>query len=348
MSAPSVAPAVENDLLLRVARGEDTRPSPIWMMRQAGRVLPEYRELRKNHGFNDVAHTAELCATVTTQPVERLGVDAAILFSDILTLLPALGLPVDFKPGPVLERTLSPEDGVESLQMPNPARDWDFLRANVQATNERLAGRVPLIGFAGAPFTVASYVIDGGGSKHFPKTRGWMHADPDGFDRLLAFLADRIADWLQVQIDAGVHAFQLFDSWAGLLGPAELERCSLAPARRIFARVQTPADFPRIYFAPGTTALLSPPGELPEGVLGVDWRTSLGDVRAKHPDRVLQGNLDPAALLGSAASIEARVKEIVATPGPLIFNLGHGILPQTPVEHAEHVVRCVQRAGADA
>ncbi|MEZ5066622.1 MAG: uroporphyrinogen decarboxylase [bacterium] len=337
-----------NDRLLRAARGETLRPRPIWMMRQAGRVLPEYRAFREKHSFLDVSHTPELCAEVTTQPVDRLGVDAAILFSDILTPLPALGIDVDFKPGPVLARTLSRGAGVETLRRADPARDWKFLDGNVRATLDRLAGRVPLIGFAGAPFTVACYAIDGGGSKHFSETRAWMHADPDGFRALLEFLADELARWLQVQVDAGVHAFQLFDSWAGLLSPADLERFALPAARRVLHSVKVPADFPTIYFAPGAGGALDVQAMLPARVLGIDWRVDLAEVRRQFPDRPLQGNLDPAVLLGRPETIRERVGAILDVPGPHIFNLGHGILPETPVQNAELLVRLVHESGGDA
>jgi len=334
-----------NDRLLRAARGERVSPVPIWMMRQAGRVLPEYRALRKDHTFLDVAHTPELCAEVTVQPVDRLGVDAAILFSDILTPLPALGVGVDFAPGPVLARTLTPDEGVDSLRFPDPERDWAFLAANVRATLEKLDGRVPLIGFAGAPFTVACYLVDGGGSKHFARTRAWMHGDPNGFTRLLDFLADRLAEWLQVQVAAGIHAFQLFDSWAGILSPADLQRFALPAGRRVLERVKVPDDFATIWFAPGTGTALDPQVEMPARVLGLDWRVELADVRRRFPDRPLQGNLDPAVLLGSREGIDRGVRAILEVPGPHIFNLGHGILPETPVENAEHVVRAVHGFG---
>jgi uroporphyrinogen decarboxylase len=313
------------------------------MMRQAGRVLPEYRALREKHSFTEVAHTPELCAEVTVQPVDRLGVDAAILFSDILTPLPAMGVGVDFRPGPVLERTLSAEDGLASLKRPDPEHDWAFLAGNVKATLERLGGRVPLIGFAGAPFTVACYAIDGGGSKSFSRTRAWMHGNPEGFEELLGFLADRLGEWLRVQVDAGVHAFQLFDSWAGLLAPADLERFALPAARRVLDKVAVPADFPTIYFAPQAGTTLELQAELPVRVLGVDWRTDLAAVRRRFPDRPLQGNLDPGILLGAPDVIERRAHDVLraAAGGGHIFNLGHGILPDTPVENAEHLVRAV-------
>ncbi|NNE44342.1 MAG: hypothetical protein HKN12_09045 [Gemmatimonadetes bacterium] len=192
-----------NDRLLRAARGEAVDATPIWMMRQAGRVLAGYRKLREEHSFTTLARTPELCATVTTEPVDQIGVDAAILFSDILMPLEAMGIPVEFKPGPVLE----PWDrtrGMDSLRVPDPDRDWTYLTECIHATLARLDGRVPLIGFAGAPFTVATYILEGGSSRSHERTRAWMNTDPEGFREFLFMLADRLADWLTVQVQAGV------------------------------------------------------------------------------------------------------------------------------------------------
>jgi uroporphyrinogen decarboxylase len=313
-------------------------------MRQAGRVLPEYRLLRAKHSFLELAQEPELCAEVTVQPVERLGVDAAILFSDILLPLPALGVGVDFRPGPVLERAHDPAAGVADFRFPDPATDWAFLRGCVEATLAKLDGRVPLLGFAGAPFTVATYLLDGPASTHHATTRRFLHGDPEGFRELLSFLADRIAEWLAVQVAAGVAAFQLFDSWAGLLSPADQRAFSLPAARRVLDKVHAPAGLPTIYFAPGAGGAIAAHAELGTTLLGVDWRTDLAEVRAAFPARPLQGNLDPGILLGSPAAIERGVRSVLEAAGSRgghVFNLGHGILPETPVEHAELLVRLV-------
>ena len=333
-----------NDTFLRAARGEPVERTPVWIMRQAGRVLPEYRKVRETHGFLDVAMKPEVCAEVTVQPVDRLGVDAAILFSDILMPLPALGIGVDFHPGPVLERTHDPAAGVAAFRRPDPETDWAFLRECVEATLAKLDGRVPLIGFAGAPFTVATYLLEGPGSKQHAITRRFLHSDPDGFRELLFFLADRIAEWLQVQVDAGVAAFQLFDSWAGVLSPADQAAFSLPAARRVLEKVTAPADLPTIYFAPGAGGAIAAQAEVGTTVLGVDWRTDLAAVRADWPDKPLQGNLDPGVLLGTPERIERGVRGVLEAAGPTgghVFNLGHGILPDTPVENAERFVRLV-------
>jgi uroporphyrinogen decarboxylase len=337
---------IANDSFLRAARGESVERTPIWIMRQAGRVLPEYLAVREKYSFLDVAQIPEVCADVTTQPVDRLGVDAAILFSDILMPLPALGIGVDFKPGPILERTHDPAAGVGAFRRPDPTTDWTFLRECVEATIAKLDGRVPLIGFAGAPFTVATYLLEGPGSKQHIATRRFLHSDPDGFRDLLFFLADRLAEWLQVQIDAGVAAFQLFDSWAGVLSPADQAEFSLPAARRVLEKVSIPAGFPTIYFAPGAGGAIAAQAEVGTTVLGVDWRTDLASVRAAFPDKPLQGNLDPGVLLGPPGAIERGVRSVLDAAGPTgghVFNLGHGILPETPVENAERFVQLVHQ-----
>ncbi len=334
--------ALANDCFLRAARGEEVEETPIWMMRQAGRILPEYREIRKEASFLDVAKNPDLCAKVTTQPVDHLGVDAAILFSDILLPAEALGIGLHFDPGPKLDRTLSPGDGPKTIPRPNPDTDFKYLSDCVRATVQRLDGRVPLIGFAGSPFTVACYLIDGGGSKNWITTRRWMHTDPDGFRDLLFFLSEVLTDWLRVQIDAGVNAIQLFDSWAGTLTPADMERFALPAANRILLALDLPPDFPTIYFAPGAGTSLRAQSRVGSTMLGIDWRVNLGTVRSVF-DKPLQGNLDPGVLLGSPDNIEVAVRQVLqdGAGGGHVFNLGHGVLPETPVENAELVVKLV-------
>jgi uroporphyrinogen decarboxylase len=334
---------IANDLFLRAARGERVKSTPIWMMRQAGRVLPGYRALRDKHSFLKLARTPDLCAKVTVEPVEKLGVDAAILFSDILMPLEAMGIPVDFKPGPVLD-PWDPSTGLGTLAIPDRKKDWAYLDECVRATVDRLDGRVPLIGFAGAPFTIATYVLEGGSSKTWEQTRSWMHSRPDAFRDFLFFLADRVADWLRVQVDAGVSAYQLFDSWAGILSPKDQERFSLPAARRVFQKVAVPADFPTIYFAPGAGGALEAQAACGARVLGLDWRVSMSDARALLPDKPLQGNLDPGALLGSEEELERKVRLVLEGAGTSaghVFNLGHGILPMTKATQAAHLVRLV-------
>jgi uroporphyrinogen decarboxylase len=313
------------------------------MMRQAGRVLPEYRALKEKHSFLDLATKPSLCAEVTVQPVDRLGVDAAILFSDILLPVASMGIGLTFDPGPILERAYDPARGVRSLRVPDPAEDYAFLARCVRATLERLQGRVPLIGFAGAPFTVAAYLLEGGSSKNFANTRRFLYSDDEGFLELLFFLADRTIDWLHVQVAAGISALQLFDSWAGILSPFAMERFALPAARRVFEGLELPKGFPTIYFAPGAGSL-DAQARVGSSVLGLDWRVPMSEARARFPGRPLQGNLDPGALLGSAEEIRRRVREVLEGAGPNgghIFNLGHGILPETPLENAELVVRFV-------
>ncbi|GJM45126.1 MAG: uroporphyrinogen decarboxylase [Gemmatimonadota bacterium] len=335
--------ALANDRFLRAARGQEVDATPIWMMRQAGRVLPEYRALRKDHSFLEVAHDPALCAEVTTQPVDRLNVDAAILFSDILLPAEAMGIGMRFDPGPKLDRQVGPGDGPATMRRPRPKEDWTYLHDCIQATLKRLDGRVPLIGFCGSPFTVACYLIDGGGSKNWVGTRRWMNTDPEGFREFLFFLGECLADWLQVQIDAGVHAVQVFDSWASLLSPAGMERFSLPAVNRILNQLKIPDDFPTIYFAPGAGTSLRAQSRVGARMIGLDWRVNLRTVRSVFQDLPLQGNLDPGLLLGSEAEIEAGVRSVLqdAQGGAHVFNLGHGVIPETPVENAELVVRLV-------
>jgi uroporphyrinogen decarboxylase len=214
----------------------------------------------------------------------------------------------------------------------------------VRAVLDRLDGRVPLIGFAGAPFTIATYVLEGGSSKSWEQTRGWMHSRPDAFREFLFFLADRVADWLQVQVDAGVSAYQLFDSWAGILSPRDQERFSLAAARRVFQRVKVPDDFPTIYFAPGAGGAIKAQAKTGARMLGIDWRVRMADVRAMLPDMPLQGNLDPGALLGTEEELAEKVRSVLEGAGTAaghVFNLGHGILPMTRAAQAANLVRLV-------
>ena len=229
------------------------------------------------------------------------------------------------------------------MRRPVPKEDWAFLHNCIRATLDRLDGRVPLIGFCGSPFTVACYLIDGGGSKNWVKTRTWMNTDPEGFRDFLFFLGECLADWLQVQIDAGVHAIQVFDSWASLLSPAGMERFSLPAVNRLLLKLDIPKDFPTIYFAPGAGTSLRAQSRVGARMIGVDWRVNLRTVRSVFQDIPLQGNLDPGLLLGSPEELEAGVRAVLSDAGnlPHVFNLGHGVIPETPVENAELVVKLV-------
>jgi uroporphyrinogen decarboxylase len=317
-------------------------------MRQAGRYLPEYRQLRQKVDFLTLCRTPELAAEVTLQPVDRLGVDAAILFSDILILADALGLEVRFEPAPVLPDPIRDLGAVERLRADDPAEQLGYVYEAIRIIRLQLDGRVPLIGFAAAPFTLAVYLVEGGPSKSYERIKGLLFDAPQTAHRLMERLADATARHLLEQIRAGAQAVQLFDTWAGLLAPAEYREFDLRYTRRVLDRLQD-AGAPRIYFALASAHLFDEIRECGAEVVGVDWRTPLDRATSLLGDRfVLQGNLDPTVLLTNPRTIEEKALRVLhegaAAPGH-VFNLGHGILPGTPVEHAQKLVRVVQQAG---
>jgi uroporphyrinogen decarboxylase len=314
-------------------------------MRQAGRYLPEYRALRARYGFLELCRNPEAAAEVTLQPVERLGVDAAILFADILLIVEPLGVGLEFPSGegPRIRQPIRGEAQVAGLKPIDVESAVPFVFETVRRVVRALAGRVPLIGFAGAPFTVASYLVEGGPSGDYLHTKRLMYDEPGAWHRLLELLAGATARYLNGQIAAGAAAVQLFDSWVGVLGPADY-RAFVLPHVRALMQALTPG-VPVIHFGTGTAALLSLMREAGGDVIGLDWRVDLDRAWASVGHDVgVQGNLDPAALLARPAFIRERVKDILARaagrPGP-IFNLGHGVLPATPVEHVKALVDMV-------
>lgn len=324
------------------------RPSaftPVWLMRQAGRFLPEYRALRQRFGFLELCRTPEAAAEVTLLPVDRLGVDAAIVFADILLVVEPMGVGLEFArgEGPVVRRPVRTAADVAALGERDPAETVPFVFETVRLACRALAGRVPLIGFAGAPFTVASYLIEGGSSRDYVETKRLMHRDPGAWHALLALLARTTARYLNGQIAAGAEAVQLFDSWVGALGPDDY-RAHVLPHTRALIRALVPG-VPVIHFGTGTAGLLEAMREAGGDVIGLDWRVDLdaGWRRVGH-DVGIQGNLDPAVLLAPPAEIRRRAAAILARaagrPGH-IFNLGHGVLPDTPVDHARLLVDTV-------
>ncbi|HEY7728115.1 MAG TPA: uroporphyrinogen decarboxylase [Candidatus Eisenbacteria bacterium] len=340
---PSVAPAYG---FLRACRCEPIEQTPIWIMRQAGRYLPEYRAIREKHSFLDVCRIPEICAEVTAQPIDRFGFDAAILFSDILIPLTAMGVPVEFDPAPRFEFRIARREDVKRLRWEGAAQALPHVRPAVRAAKSRLQGRVPLVGFAGAPFTVAAYLVDGGGSRELARTRAFLARDAEGFVELLSLLADATADYLREQIAGGADAVMLFDTQAGLTAPADFARFAAPFADRILKAM--PAGTPTIYFAlaPATGHLETMRG-VHADVIGLDYRVPLRQARAiLGSGRGVQGNLDPAALLGPperiVADTEAILRENGGRPG-FIFNLGHGIFPDTPVENVTLLVSTVKR-----
>jgi uroporphyrinogen decarboxylase len=337
-----------NDLFLRACRGEPVDRTPTWIMRQAGRYLPEYRAVREKHSFWQMCTIPELCTEVTLQPVHRIGVDAAIVFSDILVPLVAMGMEIDFTPAPVMARTLRSEADVESLRWADDSPVFGQVAGGVRMLRRELDGKVPLIGFAGAPFTLATYASCGGGSRNQSEMRALLFGNPELAHRLLARLTDAVIASLRSQIAAGVQAVQLFDSWAGILSAEDYETFALPYARRVLARVhEIDPSVPRIYFAPGASPLLDRIGTVGADVTGVDWRIPLSRAREMLGDRTaVQGNLDPGVLLGTPAVIEEKVARILGEARGAkghIMNLGHGILPETPVENAAAFVEAVRR-----
>jgi uroporphyrinogen decarboxylase len=335
-----------NDLFLRACRRRPVERTPVWLMRQAGRSLPEYRALRERHDFPTLLREPELAAEVTLQPVDRLDVDAAILFSDILVPAAALGVEVEFRPGPVIEHPLRSSRDVAALDAADPEASVAYVFETIRILRERLAGRVPLIGFAASPFTLAAYLVEGGGSKGFEHTMALLYGDPAAAQRLLEKVAETTERYVVAQVRAGAQAIQLFDTWAGLLDRRTFREFDLPHVRRIFDRLAG-MDVPRIYFALHAAHLLPEIRDCGADVVGVDWRVGLAQAsRALGGGFALQGNLDPSVLLAPPATIETRVREILDDASGLaghVFNLGHGVLPATPVEHLQALVGAVRR-----
>jgi uroporphyrinogen decarboxylase len=343
-------PPAEPPLLLRAARRQPTDVTPIWLMRQAGRYLPEYRALRERFGFLELCRTPAAAAEVTLQPVERLGVDAAILFADILLLLEPLGVGLEFAKGegPVIHRPVRTPAAVAALPAIDVEAAVPFVFETVRLVRRALDGRVPLVGFAGAPFTVASYLVEGGPSRDYLHTKRLMYEAPEAWHRLLGLLADATARYLNGQIAAGAQAVQLFDSWVGVLAPADY-RAYVLPHTRALVKALDPSA-PVIHFGTGTAGLLPLLREAGGDVIGLDWRVDLdAGWRAVGHDVAVQGNLDPAVLLGPPALIRARARDVLDRAGGRpghIFNLGHGVHQHTPPDHVRVLVDFVHEASA--
>ena len=335
--------------MMRAARSEPTDITPIWLMRQAGRYMVEYREVRKNVPFLQLCKNPELCAEVMLTAVEKLKVDAAILFSDLLLILEPMGLQLDFPTGegPVLANPIKSPAEVDRLRELETIEPLEFVMEAVRKTRAGLPDSLPLIGFSGAPFTLAAYAIEGGSSRDYRTTKTLMYSDFGAWNTMMARLARSIGLYLNAQIDAGVQIVQLFDSWVGCLGVDDYRRYVLPHTQAVIAML--PPDVPVINFATGNPALLpsisESNGTRKNVVVGVDWRIRLDDAwKTIGHDKAVQGNLDPAILLTTPAEIRRRAKQIIdqaaGRPGH-IFNLGHGVLPQTPVENAIALVDAV-------
>jgi uroporphyrinogen decarboxylase len=334
---------------LRACRGESVPYTPVWFMRQAGRSLPEYRRLREGISMLDSCTRPELITEITMQPLRRYDVDAAILFSDIVVPLRAVGVDVDIKPGvgPVVAAPFREVSDVARLRALEPD-DVPYITAAVRSLTGELAG-TPLIGFAGAPFTLASYLIEGGPSRNHDRTKALMYGDPGLWHALLGRLADIAIEFLRVQVAAGAAAVQLFDSWAGMVSPADYRAAILPHTSRIFAALKA-SGVPRIHFGVGTGELLGLLREAGADVVGVDWRVPLDEAaRRVPPGTALQGNLDPAILLAPWEVVESRARDVLtrgrAADGH-IFNLGHGVLPETNPDTLARLTDLVHAASA--
>ena len=349
MSAP-----LQNDTFLRACLRQPTDYTPVWLMRQAGRYLPEYRDTRAQAGsFMGLATNTDYATEVTLQPLERYPLDAAILFSDILTVPDAMGLGLSFQQGegPKFAKVVRDEAAVAALAVP----DMDKLRYvfdAVSSIRKALNGRVPLIGFSGSPWTLACYMVEGGGSDDYRQVKALMYSRPDLMHRILQINADAVAQYLNTQIEAGAQAVMVFDSWGGVLADGMFQEFSLAYSRRVLAQVKTEHEgqrIPRILFTKGGALWLDEIAEAGADVVGLDWTANLAKARAQVQDRVaLQGNLDPNVLFAPPEAIRAQVRRVLDSFGRPqradggwgghVFNLGHGISQFTPPEHVLHLV----------
>ena len=334
-----------NTLLLDVLAGRPTERPPVWLMRQAGRILPEYRALRASlSGFKELVETPALAAEATLQPIDHLGVDAAIVFSDILTVPEGLGLPYEMIPGtgPRFPKTITCAADIDALRSPEEAAaSLEYVYGAVRESRKRLNGRVPLIGFAGAPWTIFCYMIEGKGSKTFSEARKWLRQRPAESQRLLELIAETTAVYLRRQIEAGAQVVQLFDSWAGVLDLDLYERFA-QPASLAALRPLADTGVPRIYFAKGVGGHTLAVNGME--AYGVDWTTDAARARAAYgPEAVLQGNLDPSVLYAPPEEVSRRAGEMLDAFGPRhIANLGHGVYPDTPLEGVKAFIAAVK------
>lgn len=347
-----------NDLMLRAARLEKTERTPVWMMRQAGRYLAEYREIRKNYGFLDMCYNPELAVEVTLQPVDLVGVDAAILFSDILVVFPGMGLDLEFKSGvgPIINNPVRTVADVEALTISDPIENTGYVMDAIKILRGELVNKVPLIGFAGAPFTLASYAVEGRGTRDYENCKALMWSEPAAWDMLMTKFADTVTAYLCAQIDAGAQIVQLFDSWVGYVAPRDYERSVLPYTKRVLEAVKAhgdkvvPGGVPVIHFANGATSMIDLVQKAGGDILGVDWRLDMAKaVELIDPKFGIQGNIDPVALFAPESEIEAQVVEILEKVGTRpghIFNLGHGIHKTTDPDKARFFINAVKEHSA--
>jgi uroporphyrinogen decarboxylase len=336
---------IENDLILRAARGESVERTPVWMMRQAGRILPEYREVRsKLSGFIELVETPELAAEVTLQPVDLLGVDAAIIFSDILVIPQAMGCAYQMieQKGPWFENTIRSQADLKSLHIADPASDLAFVTDAIRVAKKELNNRVPLIGFAGAPWTIMAYMIEGSGSKTFSVARKMLYTEPAFAHKLLGMITESTIAYLKAQVEAGADMLQIFDSWAGILSPALYEEFSLPYIKQICEAID---EVPVTVFAKGAFFARESLGKLPCRTIGLDWNMDILESRKLlGPDKTLQGNLDPCLLYADHETIRNSTIEMLKAFGPNkhIANLGHGVYPDTDPDSVRVFIETVK------
>lgn len=334
-----------NDTILRAYNGEATSHTPAWFMRQAGRSQKEYLEIKKKYSLFEITHQPELCAYVTRLPVEQYGIDAAILYKDIMTPLPAMGIDVEIVSGvgPVIDNPLKNKADIDNLGILEPEEDIDYVLETIRLlTEEQL--NVPLIGFSGAPFTLASYMIEGGPSKNYAKTKAFMYNESELWFLLMDKLADMIITYATAQVKAGVKAIQIFDSWVGSLNESDYRIFIKPTMNHIFTELKK-LDVPLILFGIGAKHLLVDFNDLPVDVIGLDWRTTIPEARAMGVTKVLQGNLDPAILLANWDTIETRTKAILddgMADGRHVFNLGHGVTPEITQDTLKKLAKLIR------
>ncbi len=341
---------INNDRLIRACRRQEVDRAPVWMMRQAGRYMPEYRALRAKHDFMTMCKTPELAVEVSLQPYEVLGVDGVIMFSDILVPVEAMGMKLDIieSKGPVLDDPIRADAQVEKLAIPDPVETTPFVMETIRLLRKRLDHEAPLIGFAGAPFTLASYMVEGGGTRNYAEIKRMMYSEPKTIHKLLDKLADTIILYINAQIEAGAQVIQLFDTWAGELSAADYEEFALPYEQKVFEHIHRGPlglTVPAILYVNGCSHILEKMAESGANVLSVDWRIDLAEAVRRVGEKVaLQGNLDPCELLGTPETITESVKEILKKGGGLghIVNLGHGILPMVTVDNARAFIEAAK------
>lgn len=342
MPAPT---ALTDSLFLKACRSEAVPRPPVWLMRQAGRYMKEYRDIRARYSFLELCKTPDVAAHVTVDAAHRLGVDAAIIFSDLLVLLEPMGFHLSYEKdgGPAIANPFQSSADARRLRPVDVSVDMGYVMEAVRMARRDLKPDMPLLGFAGAPFTMAAYAIEGGGSRSFERTKRLMRTDPAAWNALLSHISDATVDYLNAQIAAGAQAVQLFDSWVGCLSPSDYERFVMPYTRRVFEGVR---GAPTIHFGTQNAGLLELMKAAGGDVMGLDWRIGLGAARARLGAMPLMGNMDPQILLGSEADVRAEARRIRhETDGwrGFVFNLGHGILPGTPVENVFALVDEVRR-----